>query len=90
MKKLYPIGLGVVFLFLLILALPQIAATCSWYTPLGSSTSPTLVLFQAAGLGAILGGLGVLYWKSLKEPMDDEGSGPEVGSTDSKPPQKMS
>jgi hypothetical protein len=90
MKKLYPVGMGIVFLFLLVLALPQIAATCSWITPLGSSTSPTLVLFQAAGLGAILGGLGVLYWKSLKEPEDDEGGAPDVKAPNSKPPTAMS
>ena len=81
--------MGVVLLIILILALPQIAATCSWYAPLGSSTSATLVLFQATGLGAILGGLSVLYWKSLKEPVEDEG-GPEVGAPNSKPPTKMS
>lgn len=67
--------MGVVFLFILVLALPQIAATCSWYAPLGSSSSPTLVLFQAAGLGAIFGGLGVLYWKTKNESADEEGEG---------------
>ena len=82
--------MGIILLLLLILALPQIAATCSWYTPLGSSTSPTLVLFQAAGLGAVLGGLSVLYWKALKEPPVDEDVTPEVGAKDSKPPTKMS
>ena len=89
MKKLYLAGIVVVMLFILILSLPQIAATCSWYAPLSSSTSATLVLFQAAGLGAILGGLSMLYWKSLKEPVEDE-SGPEVGSADTKPPTKLS
>jgi hypothetical protein len=87
MKKLYLVGMGIMFLLILILALPQIAATCSWYAPLGASSSPTLVLFQAAGLGAVFGGLAMLYWKALKEPVieDDEDEGKIV-----KPPQKMS
>jgi hypothetical protein len=89
MKKLYLVGMGVILLIILILALPQIAATCSWYAPLGASTSATLVLFQATGLGAIFGGLSVLYWKSLKEPPVDEDGGPEVGAPNSKPPTKM-
>jgi hypothetical protein len=67
MKKLYIIGSAIVFLFILILSLPQIGATCTWYAPLGNNTLPTLVLFQAAGLGAVLGGLLVLLWKSRKE-----------------------
>lgn len=69
---MYLIGMAIIFLFILVLALPQIAATCSWYKPFSSSTSPTLALFQAAGLGAVLGGLSVLYWKSLKEPMEED------------------
>lgn len=82
--------MGIIFLFILILALPQIAATCSWYAPFGTSTSPAMALFQAAGLGAIFGGLSVLYWKSLKEPVEDEGGPVDVTPKDSKPPQKMS
>jgi hypothetical protein len=88
MKKFYLIGMGVVFLFILILSLPQVGATCSWNAPLGTSTSPTLALFQSAGLGAILGGLSVFYWKSLKEPEDDEGT--ETPTPGNKPPEKMS
>lgn len=77
MKKLYIIGSAVVFLFILVLSLPQIGATCTWYAPLGNNTLPTLVLFQAAGLGAVLGGLLVMLWKSRKE---DESGGGEEGS----------
>ena len=67
MKKLYIIGSAVIFLFILILSLPQIAATCVWYAPIGSTTLPALVLIQASGLGMILGGFLVLLWKSRKE-----------------------
>jgi len=85
MKKLYLVGIGVVFLFILIMALPQVAATCSWYKPFSTSTNPTVALFQAAGLGAILGGLCVLYWKASKEAAewDKEEAGSE--QTPSKP-----
>ena len=67
MNKLYLIGSAIVFLLILILALPQIAATCVWYAPVGNTTLPAFVLFQATGLGVILGGLLVLLWKSRKE-----------------------
>jgi hypothetical protein len=76
MKKLYIIGSAVIFLFILILSLPQIGASCTWYAPLGNNTPATLVLFQAAGLGTILGGLLVLLWKSRKE---GEAGGEEGG-----------
>ena len=87
---MYLIGMGIIFLFILILALPQIAATCSWYPPFSTSTSPAMALFQAAGLGAIFGGLSVMYWKTLNAPVEDEGGSVDVGPTNSKPPQKMS
>lgn len=67
MKKLYIIGSAVVFLFILILCLPQIGASCTWYPPLGNTTLPTMALFQAAGLGMILGGLLVLLWRTRKD-----------------------
>jgi hypothetical protein len=73
MNKLYLIGSAVVFLIILILVLPQIAATCVWYAPVGNTTLPAFVLMQAAGLGVILGGLLVLLWKSRKE--GETGSG---------------
>lgn len=78
MKKLYIIISALVFLFILILSLPQIGAVCTWYPPLSSNSLPTLVLFQAAGLGMILGGALVFLWKSRKEDqsgVDEESDG---------------
>jgi len=72
MKKLYLIGSVIVFLFILIMALPQIAATCTWYTPISGSANPAFVVFQAAGLGMVLGGFLVLFWKYPQE-TDEEG-----------------
>jgi hypothetical protein len=72
MKKLYLIGAVVVFLLILILSLPQIGATCIWYPPVGTTALAAFVLLQAAGLGIILGGLLVLYWKFPKEEQEDE------------------
>lgn len=77
MQKLYIIGSAVVFLFILIISLPQIGASCTWYAPLGNTTLPTLVLFQTAGLGMVLGGLLVMLWKSRKE--GDSGGSDEGG-----------
>ena len=82
MNKLYAIGSAIVFLLILILALPQIGATCTWYPPVGNTTLPTLVLFQATGLGVILGGLLVLLWKSRKG--TDSGSGEDSDSDSEK------
>jgi len=58
------------------MALPQIAATCVWYTPIGGTTNPSFVVFQAAGLGTVLGGLLTLFWKTRKE---GEGGGEDEG-----------
>lgn len=66
MKNLYLVGAIIVFLLILVLNLPQVGITCNWML-IRSTTNPSLVLFQACGLGAILGGLSVLYWKALTE-----------------------
>lgn len=73
MRKLYLIGVIIIFLFILILSLPQIAATCVWYPPVGGTTNASFVLFQASGLGIVLGGLIVLFWKTPSEDdMEDD------------------
>ena len=69
MKKLYLIGSIIVFLLIIILSLPQIGSICDWEL-ISMNTNPTFVLFQAAGLGAVLGGLLVLYWKTPKKPSE--------------------
>jgi len=71
MRTLYLLGAIVVFLLILILTLPQFGATCTWYL-IGTTTSPPLVLGQAAGLGAVMGGLLVLHWKTPKASEEDE------------------
>ena len=71
MKKLYLIGAIIVFLLILVLSLPQIGTSCGWYL-IKSTSNPTFVLFQAAGLGGIMGGLLVLFWKEKGESVDDD------------------
>ena len=56
MKTLYLVGAIIVFLLILVLALPQFGATCVWYL-INPNTMPPLVIFQAAGLGAVVGAL---------------------------------
>ncbi|MBI5421741.1 hypothetical protein HZA44_01255 [Candidatus Peregrinibacteria bacterium] len=91
MKKMYLAGMAIIFLLILILSLPQLAATCSWISPLDTSAGAAFVLMQAAGLGAIFGGLAVLYWKAMMAPVeDDSASMDNITPKDSKPPQKMS
>lgn len=81
MKKLYLIGIIVVFLMILIMALPQIGAICSWYTPIGTTANPVLPLLQIAGLGMVLGGLVVLYWKTPIEEEEETEEETELGTS---------
>lgn len=71
MRLIYLIGAVVVFLLILIFAMPQIGSTCVWYL-IPSNSNPTFVLFQATGLGAVLGGLLVLFWKNTDKKKGDE------------------
>ena len=64
------IGSIIVFLLVLILALPQIGSICSWYPPISTTANPAFAIFQGAGLGAVLGGLLVLYWKAPRKPSE--------------------
>ncbi|MBN2096477.1 hypothetical protein JW752_03720 [Candidatus Peregrinibacteria bacterium] len=77
MRTLYLLGAIIVFLMILVLTLPQFGATCVWYL-INANSSPPLVLFQAAGLGAIMGGLLVLFWKTPRSGSDEEDSDAET------------
>jgi len=71
MKKLYLIGAIVVFLLILILVLPQFGAVgCVWVL-VNATSNPALLLMQATGLGIVLGGFLVLYWKEMGKKGDD-------------------
>ena len=76
MRKLYLIGSIIVFLLILMLNLPQFGAMgCQWVL-IRPQTMPAVVLFQATGLGIVLGGLMALFWKTPKEDeMGDEEGG---------------
>ncbi len=77
MRKFYLASAGVVFLLILIISFAQVGATCTWY--LISSTSPAfLVLLQTAGLGAIMGGLLILWWKMPKQGAGEGGDDEEL------------
>ena len=74
MRLLYLIGAVIVFLLILVLALPQIGASCTWYL-IAATSNATFVLFQAAALGTVMGGLLVLFWKMPKESEADDEDG---------------
>ncbi len=83
MRKFYLVSSIVVGILILIMAFAQLGSTCSLY--LLSSGSVTLVFLQVAGIGAVFGGLAVLYWKMpLPEVEDEEDAPPTV------PPEKIS
>lgn len=70
MRKLYIVGAGITFLLILVISFAQVGATCSWYL-IKPTTPAFLVLLQVAGLGAVLGGLLVVWWKQPKEGADE-------------------
>lgn len=78
MRKFYLISAILVFLIILIISFAQVGATCTWYL-INSNSAAFLVLLQTAGLGAVMGGLMILFWKFPKEGAgtdddDDEGA----------------
>lgn len=72
MRRFYLIGAIICFLLILILSLPQMAATCTWYTPLKPTTNSLIVLLQASALGAVMGGLLVMLWKTPTKATEDD------------------
>lgn len=73
MKKFYLISAIVVTVFILILSFAQVGASCSWLI-IGAQPA-FLVLLQLAALGAVVGGLMVLWWKQPKSGADASGAG---------------
>jgi protein-S-isoprenylcysteine O-methyltransferase Ste14 len=70
----YLISAILVAVLVLIISFAQVGATCTWY--LISSTTPAfLVLLQVAGLGAVMGGLLVLFWKAPNPKTESEDEG---------------
>lgn len=79
MRHFYLISAIVVSVLILIISFAQVGATCTWY--LINATSPAfLVLLQVAGLGAVMGGLLMLWWKTPKPTEDDDTDDVEVAS----------
>ena len=66
MRKFYLISAIIVTILILVIAAAQFGATCVWYL-LPTNANPVMVLMQVAGLGAVVGGLLVLWWKQPKE-----------------------
>ena len=74
MRKFYLVGAIIVTILILVIAAAQFGATCVWYM-IPTNSNPVLVLMQVAGLGAVVGGMLVFWWKEPKsgaESEDDE------------------
>lgn len=71
---------------ILIIAFAQLGATCQLL--LVPSDPVLLVFLQVAGLGAVFGGLAVLYWKMPPSEAEDEEE-ETVSVPENKPPTKM-
>ncbi|MBN2306719.1 hypothetical protein JXD20_01930 [Candidatus Peregrinibacteria bacterium] len=78
MRKFYLVGAIIVGIMVLILAAAQFGATCVWYL-IPTNAHPVLVLIQVAGLGAVMGGLLVLWWKQPKIKTEGEDENSEEG-----------
>jgi hypothetical protein len=75
MRKFYLVSAVIVAILILVISAAQFGATCVWYL-IGTNTPPFLVLLQVALLGAVMGGLLILWWKQPKpgsENEEDEG-----------------
>ena len=71
MRKFYLVGAIIVTVLILIIAAAQFGATCVWYF-IPTNANPVFVLIQVAALGAVVGGLLVLWWKQPKEKTGNE------------------
>ncbi|MBU0577553.1 hypothetical protein KJ742_01750 [Patescibacteria group bacterium] len=78
MRLFYLIAAIVVAVLILIVSFAQVGATCVWYL-IGPNSPAFLVLLQTAGLGAIMGGLLILFWKTPKPTDEIEEGDVEVG-----------
>ena len=67
MKKLLIAAAALVFVLILIIALPQLGGSCVFYGTLSKTQSCTFALMQTAGLGGVLGGVLVMIWKVTKD-----------------------
>lgn len=69
MKKLYLTGTIVTLVLVLVAAFAQFGGTCTLY--LFNTNSCVIPFLQMAALGAIVGGLGIIYWRTPKENLED-------------------
>ncbi|MFH1012771.1 MAG: hypothetical protein V1760_03425, partial [Candidatus Peregrinibacteria bacterium] len=66
MRKFYLVSAIIIGVLILVSAFAQLGASCTWY--LFPSSSPAfLVILQMSALGAVMGGLLVLFWKTSEE-----------------------
>ena len=79
MRLFYLISAIVVAVIILIISFAQVGATCTWYL-INANSAAFLVLLQAAGLGAVMGGLLILFWKAPKPNEEDDVDDAEVSS----------
>ena len=71
MRLFYLVSAVVIAVLILVISFAQLGATCTWY--IFSTSAPAfLILLQMSALGAVVGGLLVLFWKA---PHEGEGEG---------------
>ena len=83
MRKFYLVSAVIVTILVLIISAAQFGATCVWYL-IPTNSNPVFVLIQVAGLGAVIGGLLMLWWKMPKEGAgsEDDEDGDDEASTE--------
>lgn len=80
MKKFYLISAIVVTVLILILAFAQVGASCTWFL-IKAQSKAFLVLLWVALLGAVDGGLIILWWKQPK-PGEEAGGADDDSETE--------
>jgi len=81
MRKFYLVSAIIVTILVLVISAAQFGATCVWYL-IPTNSNPVFVLIQVAGLGAVVGGLLVIWWK-LPRPGSENADDGEGGNGDS-------
>jgi hypothetical protein len=79
MRKFYLIGAIIITVLILILSFAQIQTMCMWAL-VSANTNTVFFLLQMSLLGAIVGGMLVLWWKTPKPGAPADGGDDDISA----------